>query len=155
MCSQILASPKLLFLSVACALQRQLARVQQILQRKATFNTLSITHSHFFLLLSILCQAALVLKNIPVNADIRDVGSIPGLGRSPGGRHSNPLQYFCLENPHGQRSLMGCSPQCRKESDTTEAIQHSTHSLPDCQFALKDFIHFSLYLNSFHQGCIH
>ena len=34
-----------------------------------------------------------------------DLGSIPGLGRSPGGGHGNPLQYFCLENPHGQRSL--------------------------------------------------
>ena len=32
-------------------------------------------------------------------ADIRDVGSIPGLGRSPGGEHGNPLQYSCLENP--------------------------------------------------------
>ena len=31
--------------------------------------------------------------------DVRDVGSIPGLGRSPGGGHGNPLQYSCLENP--------------------------------------------------------
>ena len=34
-----------------------------------------------------------------------DLGSIPGLGRSPGGGHGNPLHYSCLENPHGQRSL--------------------------------------------------
>ena len=41
-----------------------------------------------------------VVKNPPVNAgDIRDVGSIPGLGRSPGGGNSNPLQYTCLGNP--------------------------------------------------------
>ena len=33
-----------------------------------------------------------------------DLGSIPGLGRSPGGGHGNPLQYSCLENPHGQRA---------------------------------------------------
>ena len=39
-----------------------------------------------------------------------DLGSIPGLGRSPEGGHSNPLQYSCLENPHGQRSLLGYSP---------------------------------------------
>ena len=39
-----------------------------------------------------------------------DVGSIPGLGRSPGGGHGNPLQYSCLENPEGQRSLAGYSP---------------------------------------------
>ena len=48
-------------------------------------------------------QVALVVKNLPANAgDIRDAGSIPGLGRSPGGRHGNPLQYSCLENPMGQ-----------------------------------------------------
>ena len=45
---------------------------------------------------------------------------IPGLERSPGGGHGNPLHYTCLENPHGQRSLAGYSPWCRKESDTTE-----------------------------------
>ena len=39
-----------------------------------------------------------------------DLGSVPGLGRSPGGGHCNPLQYSCLENPHGQRSLVGYSP---------------------------------------------
>ena len=38
-----------------------------------------------------------------------DSGSIPGLGRSPGERNGNPLQYSCLENPHGQRSLVGYS----------------------------------------------
>ena len=43
---------------------------------------------------------ALVVKNLPANArDVRDMGSIPGLGRSPGGGHSNPLQYSYLENP--------------------------------------------------------
>ena len=45
-------------------------------------------------------QVAGVVKNLPDNAgDIRDVGSIPRLGRSPGGGHVNPLQYSCLENP--------------------------------------------------------
>ena len=40
-----------------------------------------------------------VVKNLPVNAgDLRDAGLIPGSGRSPGGGHGNPLQYFCLEN---------------------------------------------------------
>ena len=43
---------------------------------------------------------ALVVKNTPANAgDVRDVGLISGLGRSPGGEHGNPLQYSCLENP--------------------------------------------------------
>ena len=40
-----------------------------------------------------------MVKNQPANADVRDAGSIPGLGRSPAGGHSNPLQYSCLENP--------------------------------------------------------
>ena len=41
----------------------------------------------------------LVVKNLPANAeDIRDMGLIPGMGRSPGGGHGNPLVYFCLEN---------------------------------------------------------
>ena len=45
-------------------------------------------------------QVALVVKNPPANAgDLRSQGSIPGLGRSPGGEHGNPLQYCCLENP--------------------------------------------------------
>ena len=58
-----------------------------------------------------------------------DPGSIPGLGRSPGGEHGNPLQYSCLENPHGQRSLVGYSPWgCRKSGMTERLItaQHST-----------------------------
>ena len=42
----------------------------------------------------------LVVKNSPANAgDLRDVGSVPGSGRSPGEGHGNPLQYSCLENP--------------------------------------------------------
>ena len=41
-----------------------------------------------------------MVKNPAVNVrDRRDTGSIPGLGRSPGGGHGNPLQYSCLENP--------------------------------------------------------
>ena len=45
-------------------------------------------------------QVALVVKKLPVNAeDLRDASSIPGLERSPGGGHGNPLQYSCLENP--------------------------------------------------------
>ena len=52
--------------------------------------------------------------------NVGDLGSIPGLGRSPGGGHGNPLQYSCLENPHGQRSLAGYSPRDHKESDMTE-----------------------------------
>ena len=67
-----------------------------------------------------------MVKNPPVNAgDTRDLDMIPGLGRSPGGVRGNPLQYSCLENPHGQRSLAGYSPQGHKELDMTEVIQHT------------------------------
>ena len=44
-------------------------------------------------------MVALVVKNLPANADIRDLDSIPGLGRSPGGGCGNSLQYSCLGNP--------------------------------------------------------
>ena len=66
-------------------------------------------------------------KNPPANAEgIRDTGSVPGWGRSPGGGLGNSLQYSCLENPHGQKSLAGSSPWGRKESDMTEPL--STHT---------------------------
>ena len=57
-----------------------------------------------------------VVKNLPANAG--DVCSIPGSGRSPGGRQGNPRQYSCLGNP-GQGSLAGYSPWGCKETDTT------------------------------------
>ena len=45
-------------------------------------------------------QMEIVVKNLAANAgNIRDVGLIPGLGRSPRGEHGNPLQYSCLDNP--------------------------------------------------------
>ena len=53
-----------------------------------------------------------MVENPPVNAGDRgeDLGMIPGLGRSSGGGHGNPLQYSDLENPQGQKNLAGCSP---------------------------------------------
>ena len=54
--------------------------------------------------------------------NVGDPGSIPGSGRFAGGGHGNPLQYSCLENPHGQRSLVGCNPWGLKELDTTEQL---------------------------------
>ena len=50
----------------------------------------------------------------------RDLGSIPGSGRSLGGGHGSPLQYSCLENPHGQRSLESYKPWGLKDLDATE-----------------------------------
>ena len=54
--------------------------------------------------------------------NVGDLGLIPGLGRSPGEWHGNRLQYSCLENPRGQRSLAGYSQWGRKESDMTEQV---------------------------------
>ena len=51
-----------------------------------------------------------------------DTGSIPGLGRSPGGGHGNPLQYSHLENPCGLWSLEDFSPWGCKELDMTEQL---------------------------------
>ena len=61
-----------------------------------------------------------VVKNPPANAgDARDTGSIPGLGRSPGGGPGNPLQYSCLENSM-DRGEVGYSLRGLRESDMTE-----------------------------------
>ena len=60
---------------------------------------------------------ALVVKNQVANeGDVRDVGSIPGLGRSPGAGNGNPPQYSCHEKFHGQRSLVGFSPRGRSQT---------------------------------------
>ena len=68
-----------------------------------------------------------MVKNPPASAGgVRDKGSILGVGRSPGGGHGNPLQYSCLEDPHGQRRLAGYSPQGHKEMDTTEVTEHGS-----------------------------
>ena len=72
-----------------------------------------------------------------------DLGSFPGLGRSPGGWHGNLLQYSCLENPHGlpvnpQRSLAGYNPWSRKELYMTEWLsiaQHQIHRFHLCRFS--------------------
>ena len=52
--------------------------------------------------------------------NVRDLGLIPGLGRSPRGGHGNQLQYSCLENPHGKGSLVNYSPCGHKELEETE-----------------------------------
>ena len=58
-----------------------------------------------------------------------DLGSIPGLGRSPGGQHDNPLQYSCLENPHGQRSLTGYSPWAAESWTLLKWLSMHTYTL--------------------------
>ena len=80
--------------------------------------------------------------------NVGNMGSIPGLGGSPWGGYGNPLQYSCLENPHGQRSLSGCSSRGRKESDTTEQLSTAQHMSLNCKSDIikfkKEFIYSSL-----------
>ena len=78
-----------------------------------------------------------MVKTLPASAgDTKNMGSIPGLGRSPGERNGNSLQYFLPGKFHGQRSLVGYNPWGCKESDTTEHVHtHTqcthTHTMPD------------------------
>ena len=58
-----------------------------------------------------------------------DVGSIPGLGGSPGRGHGNLIQYSCLENPYGWRSLAGYSPRCHKELEQLSDLSIALKSL--------------------------
>ena len=53
----------------------------------------------------------------------------PWVGKNPGGGHGNPLQYSCLENPHGQRSLADYSPLGHKELNTVEQLRTHTQIL--------------------------
>jgi len=61
-----------------------------------------------------------MVKNPPANAgDIRDTGSIPGLGRFPGEGNGNPLQYSCLGNPMDRGAWWAVVHGVAKESDLT------------------------------------
>ena len=71
-----------------------------------------------------------------------DLGSILGLGRSPGGEHGNPPQYSSLENPHGQRSLAGYSPWSCKESDMIEQLSTALYNHKGFNLVLVVFIYF-------------
>ena len=63
-----------------------------------------------------------MVNNPPASAgDVRDTGSIPGSGRSPGEGNGNHSPVFLPGESHGQRSMVGYSPWGRKELDTTEA----------------------------------
>ena len=74
-----------------------------------------------------------------------DLGSIPGLGRSPGGRHSNPLQYSLLKNPHGQRSLEGCSPWGHRVRHDWATKHSSTTKSGICPFVYYCMISTKMY----------
>ena len=69
---------------------------------------------------------ALVVKNPSANAgDVRDVGSVPGLGKIPWRKPWQPTPAFLPEESHGQRSLGDYDPWSCKELDTTEVTSHA------------------------------
>ena len=68
---------------------------------------------------------ALVVKNLCVKAgDLRDVGSTPGWGRSPGGGHGNPYRCSCLENPMDRVAWQAIIHSVNREWDTTEQLNN-------------------------------
>ena len=63
-----------------------------------------------------------MVKNPPTSTgDVKNVGSRPGSGRSPGGGHGNPLQYSCLEKPMDRGTWQSTVHGVKKKSDITEA----------------------------------
>ena len=89
-----------------------------------------------------------VLNSKESACDEGDLGLIPGSGRSLGGGHGNPLQYSCLLNLHGQKSLADYSPWGHKELDRTErlSLTHSfTHSLV-CSLCFWNSLQTAMYL---------
>ena len=85
-------------------------------------------------------QVVLVVKNLPANAgNLRDMGSIPGSGRSPGGGHGNPLQYSLLENPMAGGLQSTMSQSQTRLSDLAQACKQVTHER-DFDNCIRQFI---------------
>ena len=92
------------------------------------YNFTAILLNSFISSTSFLVQSLEFSKGLPCGSNgkesacnVGDLGSIPGLG----GGHGNPLQYSCLENPHGQKSLACYSPWGHKELDTIEQLSRT------------------------------
>ena len=85
-----------------------------------SLGNLPLTEKYFFL--PTVMKVALMIRNPPANAgDIRDTGSIFGLGRSPGEGNGNPLQYSCLGNPMDRGAWWAKVHGVTKELDMTKA----------------------------------
>ena len=70
-----------------------------------------------------------MVKDLPANAgDVRDTGSIPGLGKSPGGGHGNPLQFSCLGNPMDKGAWQATAHRVAKSQTQLKQLSHA-HAL--------------------------
>ena len=71
-------------------------------------------------------QVVLVVKNLPANVgDLRDAGSLPGLGRSPEGGHSNPLQCSCLVNPMDRGAWRATGYRVAQSRTLLKLLEHT------------------------------
>ena len=92
------------------------------------------------------------VKNAPANAgDARDVASVPGSGRCPGGGHGNPLQYSCLENPMGRGALW--APAHREAKSWTRLKWPSTHMHEYTTFCLSIHSSSVWVVSTYCKGC--
>ena len=92
------------------------------------WKTRDLTSLLMFIILNSVSQVELVVKKLPASAgDRRDMGLSPGLRRSPGEGHSNPVPYSCLENPIGRGVWWVTVPRVAKSQ--TQLKQLSTHAL--------------------------
>ena len=86
-----------------------------------------------------------MVKNLPANVgNTRDMGSIPGSGRSPKGGHGKPLQYSCLENSMDRGAWRATVHGVAKS-----LIQLSTHALIDQYIHILEYIHYITYIFHF------
>ena len=98
-------------------------------------NWIAITITRIKLDMTYIYRASLVAQMVKES----DLGLTPGLRRAPRGEHGNPFPYSCLENPHGQRSLVGYSPCGCKESDITEWLSIHTQFTINSKQESSDF----------------
>ena len=100
--------------------KREQKKNTNIKKQIISLGNLPLTEKYFFL--PTVMKVALVIRNPPANAgDIRDTGSIFGLGRSPGEGNGNPLQYSCLGNPMDRGAWWATVHGVTKELDMTKA----------------------------------
>ena len=100
---------------------------------RATFPHSDLFFWNQFELFSGASQVVLMIKNPPANAgDLRDTGSIPGSGRSPGGGNSNPLQCSCLENPMDRGAWRATVLRIANNQTWLKGLSTSTRGHTEC-----------------------